>query len=158
VIVVLMGVSGAGKSTVGAALARELGWRFIDADDLHPPQNVAKMAAGLPLSDVDREPWLAALNAMLSQEDNAVLACSALKQSYRDRLAAGISEPVFVFLKGGFELIGSRLARRQHRYMPAALLRSQFEALEPPAEGITVDVDADVPACVACILRQLPEP
>jgi gluconokinase len=155
VIVIVMGVSGAGKSTVGAALARELGWRFIDADDLHPPQNIAKMASGEPLSDADREPWLAELNSMLRRQDNAVLACSALKQSYRDRLAAGIS-PIFVFLQGGLELIGARLAGRQHRYMPASLLRSQFETLEPPEKAIAVDVSADVPACVAAIVRQLP--
>jgi gluconokinase len=155
VIVIVMGVSGAGKSTIGAALAYELGWRFIDADDLHPPGNVAKMSAGHPLTDADRAPWLESLNSVLRQEGNAVIACSALKQSYRDRLTAGISAPVFVFLQGEFELIGSRLAQRQHRYMPASLLRSQFEALEPPAKAITVDVSAEVPACVAAIVRQL---
>jgi gluconokinase len=155
VIVIVMGVSGAGKSTIGAALAYELGWRFIDADDLHPPGNVAKMSAGHPLTDADRAPWLESLNSVLRQEGNAVIACSALKQSYRDRLTAGISAPVFVFLQGEFELIGSRLAQRQHRYMPASLLRSQFEALEPPAKAIAVDVSADVPACVAAIVRQL---
>ena len=154
-IVIVMGVSGAGKSTIGAALARELGWRFIDADDHHPPGNVAKMSAGLPLTDADRAPWLESLNCVLRREGNAVIACSALKQSYRDRLTAGISAPVFVFLKGDLEMIGSRLAQRQHRYMPASLLRSQFEALEPPASAIAVDVSADVPACVAAIVRQL---
>jgi gluconokinase len=158
VIVIVMGVSGAGKSTVGAALARELGWRFIDADDFHPPGNVAKMSSGLPLTDADRAPWLDSLNSVLRKEGNAVIACSALKQSYRDRLAAGVAAPVFVFLQGGLDLISSRLAHRQHRYMPAALLRSQFEALEPPAKAIAVDVSADVPACVACIVRQLPGP
>ena len=150
-----MGVSGAGKSTIGAALARELGWRFIDADDHHPPGNVAKMSAGLPLTDADRAPWLESLNSVLRQEGNAVIACSALKQSYRDRLAAGITAPVFVFLQGERELIGSRLAQRQHHYMPASLLRSQFEALEPPAKAIAVDISADVPACVAAIVKQL---
>jgi gluconokinase len=155
VIVIVMGVSGAGKSTIGAALARELGWRFIDADDHHPAANVAKMAAGVPLSDADRQPWLDALNLMLRNETNVVLACSALKQSYRDRLAAGIPHAAFVFLKGDFELIGARLAQRRHRYMPASLLRSQFEALEPPEKAIAVDVAAEVPACVAAIVRQL---
>jgi gluconokinase len=155
VIVIVMGVSGAGKSTIGEALARELGWPFIDADDHHPPQNVAKMAAGVPLTDADRAPWLGELNAALRREENAVLACSALKQSYRDRLTAGISASTFVFLNGDSALIGSRLAQRRHSYMPASLLCSQFEALEPPEKAIAVDVSADVAACVAAIVQQL---
>jgi gluconokinase len=155
VIVIVMGVSGAGKSTVGAALARELGWRFIDADDHHPPANVAKMAAGQPLTDADRAPWLDGLNTVLRKEKSAVLACSALKQSYRDRLTAGLPGFTFVFLNGGFELIAARLARRRHRYMPAALLESQFETLEAPQKAIAVDVSADVPACVAAIVKRL---
>ena len=150
-----MGVSGAGKSAIGAALARELGWRFIDADDLHPPQNVAKMAAGEPLSDDDRRPWLNSLNSILRSETDVVLACSALKESYRRQLAEGIDAFRIVHLRGDFDLIRTRLAQRRHRYMPASLLESQFEALEPPAEAIAVDVSADVPACVAAILRQL---
>lgn len=154
-IVVVMGVSGAGKSTIGAALARELGWRFIDADDHHPPANVAKMAAGVPLTDSDRAPWLDAINLLLRNEKQAVLACSALKQSYRDRLTAGVPGAVFVYLKGEFELISGRLAGRRHRYMPASLLKSQFETLEPPEKSIAVDVDADVPACVAAIVKEL---
>ena len=154
-IVVVMGVSGAGKSTIGAALARALGWRFIDGDDHHPPANVAKMAAGEPLTDADREPWLNRLNILLRNETNAVMACSALKQSYRDRLTAGVVDFQFVFLTGDAELIGARLARRHHRYMPASLLHSQFETLEPPEKAIAVDVSADVPACVAAIVRQL---
>ncbi|HEX6317643.1 MAG TPA: gluconokinase [Burkholderiales bacterium] len=154
-IVVVMGVSGAGKSTIGAALACELGWHFIDADDHHPPANVAKMAAGEPMTDADRGPWLDALNSILKEQENAVLACSALKQSYRDRLTAGIVDFQFIYLKGDAELIGARLARRRHRYMPASLLRSQFDALEPPEKAIAVDVSADVPACVAAIVRRL---
>ena len=155
-IVVVMGVSGAGKSTIGAALARELGWHFIDADDHHPPANVARMAAGEPLTDADRRPWLDALNGLLRNEKrDAVLACSALKQSYRDRLTAGIVDFRFIHLKGDAELIGARLAQRRHRYMPASLLRSQFEALEPPEKAIAVDVSADVPACVAAIVQRL---
>ena len=154
-IAVVMGVSGAGKSAVGAALARELGWRFIDADDYHPEANVAKMAAGQPLDDADRWPWLDALNAILRREKDAVLACSALKERYRARLAAGIERVEWIWLKGDFNLIHSRLSRRQHRYMPASLLESQFAALEPPAHAITVDVEADVPTCVAWIAARL---
>lgn len=154
-IVIVMGVSGAGKTTIGAALARQLGWRFIDADDHHPPGNVAKMAGGVPLTDADREPWLDALNGLLKKCDNAVLACSALKQSYRDRLTAALPDVRLVFLKGTFELIASRLARRQHRYMPPSLLHSQFQALEPPEKAIAVDVSAEANACVAAIVRRL---
>jgi carbohydrate kinase (thermoresistant glucokinase family) len=155
VIVIVMGVSGAGKSTIGAALARELGWPFIDADDHHPPANVVKMAAGVPLTDADRAPWLEKLNELVRREKDAVLACSALKQSYRDRLTAGLPVFAFVFLKGSFELISARLAERRHRYMPASLLRSQFETLQPPEKAIAVDTGAQVPACVAAIVRRL---
>ena len=154
-IAIVMGVSGAGKSTIGAALARELGWRFIDADDHHPAANVAKMAAGMPLTDEDRWPWLDRLNSMLRSEKQAVLACSALKRAYRERLVAGIEDYRFVYLSGDYGLIEGRLAQRRHRYMPASLLASQFEALEPPQDAIAVDVAADVPACVAAIAQRL---
>lgn len=154
-IAVVMGVSGAGKTAIGAALARELGWRFIDADDYHPQANVAKMAAGQPLDDADRWPWLDRLNAILRAEQDAVLACSALKERYRARLAKGVHRVEWIHLKGDFELIRSRLAQRQHRYMPASLLESQFAALEPPSRAITVEVSADVAACVAAIAKQL---
>ena len=154
-IAIVMGVSGSGKSTIGAALARELGWHFIDADDHHPAANVAKMAAGTPLTDEDRWPWLDRLNAILRSEKQAVLACSALKRAYRDRLVAGIQDFRFVFLSGDYGLIEGRLAQRRHRYMPASLLASQFEALEPPQDAIAVDVAADVPACVAAIAQRL---
>jgi gluconokinase len=107
------------------------------------------------LTDADREPWLKVLNSLLRKEKNAVLACSALKQSYRDRLTAGMVDFTFIHLKGDAELIGARLAQRRHRYMPASLLRSQLEALEPPEKAIAVDVSADVPACVAAIVQRL---
>jgi gluconokinase len=155
VIAVVMGVSGAGKSTLGQALARTLGWRFIDADDYHPAANVAKMAAGAPLDDEDRWPWLDRLNALIRTGDNAVLACSALKERYRQRLAQGIEDVVWVHLQGDPDLIRSRLENRRHRYMPASLLESQFAALEPPENAISVDVSADVATCVAAIARQL---
>lgn len=154
-IVVLMGVSGVGKTTIGKALAARLGWRFIDADDFHPPQNVAKMAAGSPLSDEDRWPWLSKVNRVLQAERNAVLACSALKESYRRRLTEGIGRLRLVYLHGSFELIHARLAERRHRYMPASLLESQFATLEPPLEAIAIDVAAPPSACVDAILERL---
>jgi gluconokinase len=147
-IVLLMGVAGVGKTTIGEALARELGWRFIDADDYHPPQNVAKMKAGIPLNDEDRWPWLARLNKVLKEETNAVLACSALKAAYRERLAQGIADFTTVYLHGSAELIRTRMAARSHRYMPAALLDSQLATLEPPADAIAVDVAQAPERCV----------
>ena len=154
-IVLVMGVAGVGKTTIGALLAQRLGWRFIDADDYHPPQNVAKMKAGTPLEDADRWPWLAHLNRILKEETNAVLGCSALKQSYRERLGQGISAFRTVYLFGSVELIRARMASRSHRFMPSALLESQFAALEPPADAIAVDVAATPEECVAAILTAL---
>ena len=151
----LIGVSGAGKTTIGKALAQKLRWPFIDADDYHPAGNVAKMAAGEPLDDEDRWPWLERLNSALREQENAVLACSALKERYRRRLAEGIERIAWVYLKGDVELIRSRLRERRHRYMSASLLDSQFAALEPPREAITVDVSRDVADCVAAIAAQL---
>ncbi len=149
-----MGVSGSGKSTVGALLAQRLGVEFLDADEFHPPENVAKMAAGLPLDDSDRLPWLERLNAELLQRQDAVLACSALKESYRRILTEG-TDSKFVHLRGSIELIRSRMMHRQHRYMPASLLESQFAALEPPARAIEVDI-AHAPAdCVEMIIAAL---
>lgn len=146
-IVVLMGVAGSGKSTVGQALAKKEGWPFFDADDFHTPENKAKMRLGLRLTDADREPWLAALRAQLDDLREAggsgVLACSALKQAYRDRLQAG-PDVHFVYLKGSFELIARRLASRQGHYAGPSLLRTQFEALEEPV-GVPV-VDAALTA------------
>jgi len=157
--VVVMGVSGCGKTAVGSVLAQRLGARFIDADDLHPPANVEKMSAGTPLDDADRAPWLALLNSRLREAAAAgapvVLACSALKQRYRDTLAAGVPRLRFVHLAGSRDLIAGRLAARQHRYMPAMLLDSQFAALEPPAGAIVLDaalpLDALVDAAVLAL-------
>jgi gluconokinase len=154
-IVLLMGVAGVGKTTIGQALARELGWGFIDADDYHPPQNVAKMKAGIPLNDEDRWPWLARLNKLLKEETHAVLACSALKDAYRERLAQGIADFTTVYLHGSPELIRARIAARSHRYMPAGLLNSQLAILEPPEQAITIDVAADVASNVAAIKQCL---
>jgi len=143
-IVIVMGVSGSGKTTLGERLAARLGCAFVDADDHHPAENVAKMAAGVALEDADRWPWLDRLNQLLHADSergaSVVLACSALKQAYRARLCAGIDDCRLVYLKGSIEQIRARLAERQHRYMPASLLESQFAALEAPQDAITVEV------------------
>ncbi len=157
--VVVMGVSGCGKTEVGGRLAQRLGARFIDADDLHPPANVEKMRAGIPLDDADRAPWLRLLNARLREAAAAgepvVLACSALKQRYRDSLADGVPGLRFVHLAGNRELIAARLGTRQHRYMPATLLDSQFAALEAPADAIVIDVALPLQAAVEAAAQAL---
>ncbi|HEX2649640.1 MAG TPA: gluconokinase [Burkholderiales bacterium] len=155
-IVVVMGVSGSGKTEIGARLARRLGVEFIEGDDFHRPENVAKMRSGTPLQDADRWPWLERLNKELKKKQSAVLACSALKQAYRDALLKDISGSTLVHLRGSFELIESRLKARQHRYMPASLLKSQFATLEPPVGAIEVDVAAGADDCVESIARHLP--
>lgn len=154
-IVLVMGVSGSGKSTIGAPLAERLGWEFLDADDFHPPANVEKMAAGKPLEDADRWPWLERLNRELRRRGHAVLACSALKAAYRQVLCRDVDCRI-VHLRGDFDLLRSRLEGRKHRYMPASLLESQFAALEPPAGAIDIDVAQPVDACLAAIFAQLP--
>jgi gluconokinase len=154
-IVLVMGVSGSGKNTIGEPLAQKLGWRFIDGDDFHPQENVAKMAAGVPLQDADRWPWLDRLNAILRQQEDAVVACSALKEAYRRRLLERVEKRSIVYLRGSFDLIAGRVEKRRHRYMPASLLKSQFDTLEPPAQAIEVDVAADPQACVELIVSRL---
>lgn len=154
-IVVVMGVSGSGKTTVGTLLAARLGCEFLEGDDFHSPENVARMAAGTPLTDDDRWPWLEGLNEILKKKESAILACSALKQSYRDILARDLPRCTFVFLKGSFELIRSRLENRRHRYMPASLLASQFANLEPPRRAIDIDVTRPPERCVEDILAKL---
>jgi carbohydrate kinase (thermoresistant glucokinase family) len=150
-----MGVSGSGKTTIGRLLAERLGSEFIEGDDFHPPENVAKMASGTPLGDEDRMPWLKKLNGQLKQKKRAVLACSALKQSYRDLLLEGVAGSSLVFLNGSKDLLQSRLEARQHRYMPASLLESQFATLEPPAGAIEVDIARPAEDCVAEIVGRL---
>lgn len=134
--VVLMGVSGCGKSTVGEGLAARLGWRFVEGDSLHPPENVAKMAAGHALNDEDRAGWLTTLAGVLAQaraaDQGLVISCSALKRSYRDRLRSGDPQALFVHLDGSHAVIAARIASRTHLYMPASLLESQFAALQAP--------------------------
>jgi gluconokinase len=155
-IVVLMGVSGSGKTAVGELLARALGWPYIDADDYHPPANVEKMRSGHPLTDADRWPWLDRLNELMLAQDakgqSTVVGCSALRQAYRDRLAKGLTDVRWVHLRGSFELIMSRLETRKHRYMPASLLQSQFDALEAPQDGLTIDI-SDPPEVLAGRIR-----
>ncbi len=142
-IVVLMGVSGSGKTTVGKLLANNLGWKFEDADRFHSLANIKKMSLGIPLTDEDREPWLAglasAIRDWLNRSENVILACSALKQKYRNQLL--IDQQVkLVYLCGSFELILSRMQQRGTHYMKPDMLRSQFEVLEEPKDAITVDV------------------
>ncbi len=153
-VLVLMGVCGCGKTTVGHALAEALDWTFYDADAFHPPANVTKMAAGQALTDADRWPWLDAIAAelarVLATGGHAVLACSALRQSYRDRLQRA-GDVRIVYLKGDQATIAARLATRQHEYMPPSLLPSQFAALEPPADALDVDIRLPVAAQVSYI-------
>ncbi len=153
--VVLMGVAGSGKTTVGLLLAERLGWRFLDADDFHSPANVEKMRSGHPLTDDDRWPWLDRLNGLLREDGSAILACSALRQRYRDRIAAGVDDMRWVHLVGTFELIGARLAARKGHYMPATLLASQFDTLEPPDTALTIDVTATPEVLAERILKGL---
>jgi gluconokinase len=147
VIVILMGVSGVGKTTVGELLAHETGWPLYDADDFHSAANIEKMRNGIALTDEDRWPWLDRLNGTLREIDqrggSALLACSALKQRYRDRLAQGLSDVRWVHLTGTFELIKQRIDARKGHYMTAKLLESQFSALEAPTEAIVIDVAAE---------------
>ena len=159
---VVMGVSGSGKSTIADKLAERLNWAFEDADKFHPASNVAKMSAGLPLTDEDRWPWLRAIAAEIERVckagQHAVIACSALKRAYRDILVDGRNDVRFVFLKGTEDLIASRLAQRKGHFMPPGLLASQFKTLEPPGpheNPVTVSIDASVEAIVDEILRQL---
>jgi gluconokinase len=158
-VIVLMGVSGAGKTTVGLMLARQLGWEFHDADDLHSPENKRKMAAGIALTDEDRSPWLDNVRALIEQclrtGRNAIFACSALKQSYRERIAADLPNVKIVYLKGSEDLIDARIAHRRHHFMSRGLLHSQFETLEEPHDALTVDVSGTPESIVADIRKRL---
>ncbi|MEX0429651.1 gluconokinase [Nocardioides sp. DS6] len=151
-LLVVMGVSGSGKSTIGAAIAQRLRVPFADADDFHPPANIAKMSAGHPLDDHDRYPWLEAIGEWLaSHPDGAVMSCSALKRKYRDQLRHHAHAVAFLHLAGTREVIARRQASRPGHFMPASLLTSQFrtlEPLEPDEAGLTIDVDQDVDAIV----------
>ena len=159
---VVMGVSGSGKSTVAESLAARLGWRYEDGDKFHPPANVAKMRAGHPLSDEDRWPWLQAIADEIDRtckaNARAVVACSALKRAYRDILVHGRNDVRIVFLNGTQDLIADRLASRKGHFMPPGLLTSQFRTLEAPQPAerpITVSIDGPVETIVDDIIRQL---
>ena len=158
VIVVVMGVTGSGKTTIGVLLARRLGWEFVDADSFHSAANVEKMRQGIALDDADREPWLRSLHEAMegwaAEHKSMVLACSALKRSYRDELFLG-GETRFVYLKGSYDLISKRLRQRHGHFASETILASQFAALEEPDDAITVDIDHSQEEIVGEIVRQL---
>lgn len=160
-IIYVMGVSGSGKTTIGKALAERLGIPFFDADDFHPETNVAKMKAGLALTDQDREGWLTEINRAArreSKQSGAVFACSALKEKYREVLAAGLAGVKWIFLCGDFEMISQRMKARTDHYMPQSLLTSQFEILEEPAHAIKIDVTRKPEDIVSELLLRLDLP
>lgn len=162
-IVIIMGVSGSGKTTVGKRLAEALEWQFVDADDLHSPENVEKMSRGIPLDEGDRLPWLMTMrqqiSAWLQQDKNVVLACSALKQSYREILDCSLEPVKLVYLKGSQSVIQARMQSRTDHFMSADLLNSQFDALEEPSpdEAIHLDVSLSVSELVERISRLVKE-
>ncbi len=157
--IIVMGVSGSGKTTVGKLLAHELGWVFHDGDDYHSARNVSKMRDGIPLTDEDRAAWLRTLASLISESlDHAtpgVLACSALKQRYRDLLRVDRERVRFVYLKGSAALISARMHERAGHFMPPELLQSQLELLEEPENALTVDIQLSPDEIVACIIDRL---
>ncbi len=157
-IVIVMGVVGAGKTTVGHLLAEELGWQFADADDFHPPANVEKIRQGISLNDEDRKPWLdrlrAAITCWIAEDRNVVLACSALKRAYRQELAVA-PDVRFVYLKGDADLIAQRLRSRQGHFANEQILAGQFADLEEPEEAVTVEIASPPEQIVAEIRRKL---
>jgi gluconokinase len=157
--IIVMGVSGSGKTSVGKVLAEHLKWDFYDADDFHPPENVAKMASGIPLDDSDRAPWLAAMHDLISsslkQNKSGVLACSALKERYRQQLMNSSGDVQLVYLKGSYDLIWSRMETRTDHYMKPHMLHSQFDALEEPSNALTVDISLSVEEILQFVIKQI---
>jgi gluconokinase len=158
-IIIVMGVSGSGKSTIGDRLANALQWTFVDADTFHPPSNIEKMSRGIPLTDTDRAPWLHTLRDLivrwLKDSRNVVLACSALKHAYRDMLVMDKKRVKVVYLKGTFELFRERMIRRRGHYMPEEMLESQFDILEEPVGAVIVEADNPPDIIVQKILTGL---
>lgn len=160
---VVMGVAGCGKTSIARALSQRLGWEFAEADDFHPLANIAKMSAGIPLTDEDRWPWLASIAAWTKRQDDAgtstVVTCSALRRAYRDIIRSVPGRTVFIHLDGSPSLIRARMEARPGHFMPASLLPSQFATLEPlqaDEDGFAVPIDADVDDVVADIISRLP--
>ena len=155
---IVMGVAGSGKTTVGKALADRLGWDFFDADDFHPAENIAKMAAGIPLNDSDRTPWLTALSdqlfATLKAGRHPVLACSALKESYRKQLVEGKNGVEIIYLKGSYDLLWARLSTRQGHFMKPEMLKSQFATLEEPKNALILDVSMPLEEMLVFVLEE----
>lgn len=158
-VIVLMGSSGAGKTTVGKRLAAALGWAFLEGDDLHPPDNIDKMRRGIPLSDADRAPWLERLRRRIARYlatgQSAVVACSALRRAYRERLSVDPRAVRFVYLKGEYPLLHARLHARTGHFMKPSMLRSQLETLEDPANALVIDAALPADAIVASIRAAL---
>lgn len=164
-VAIVMGVSGSGKTTIAAGVGRRMGWRLLEGDDFHPPENVAKMAAGTPLTDADRWPWLRAiaaeLDALTARGESAIVACSALKRAYRDVLIGARQKADLIYLKGSRDLIASRMAGRKGHFMPRELLDSQFATLEEPGPAerpivvpVTPPPDSIVDEVVAKLLAR----
>ncbi len=147
-IIIIMGVAGSGKTTIGKLLAESLGWEFSDADDFHPPSNIQKMQKGIPLTEADRIPWLEDLQTAIKQwlqaNKNMILACSALKNSYRDYLVVESDRMRLIYLRGSYELIKQRLKNRQNHYLGVELLESQFAALEEPSDAFYSTIYIDI--------------
>jgi carbohydrate kinase (thermoresistant glucokinase family) len=158
-VLILMGPMGCGKTTIGKMLADKLGWSFYDADDFHPKENTEKMRAGIALTDEDRRLWLEKLRGNIQrwfkEKQNTILACSALKQPYRDILGVNQDTVRTVYLKGSYQLLRKRVEERQHPYMDKNLLRSQLDTLEEPKEGLCVDISATPEMIVSTVIKNL---